>query len=146
MDDAGGVTTTKKTVYIGLGKGDEIEIIRDRGLTVLEYMQDHGYQIKAGDSVIDMEISTEYTASDVYVKVYEIQIQQDGVYRFTSEIISGNSSTSVYGYMGLYKNGAIIAEASTNLVTFEYKAIDHTCVKGDIMSIRYKSSHTAYSA
>ena len=99
LDDAGGVTTTKKTVYIGLGKGDEIEIIRDRGLTVLEYMQDHGYQIKAGDSVIDMETATEYSTSDVYIKVYEIQIQQDGVYRFTSEIISGNSSTSVYGYM-----------------------------------------------
>jgi hypothetical protein len=146
LDDGGGVTTTKKTVYIGLGKGDEIEIIRDRGLTVLEYMQDHGYQIKAGDSVMDMETSTDYTASDVYVKVYEIQIQQNGIYRFTSEINSGNTSTSVYGYMGLYKNGTFITEASTNLITFEYRAIDHTCIAWDIMSIRFKTSHTAYSA
>lgn len=92
-------------------------------------MQDHGYQIKAGDTIIDIETTTEYTALDTYNKVYEVVIQQDGTYRFTSEIISGNSSSSVYGYMALYKNGSLLSEVSTNLVTFEYKAIDHTCVK-----------------
>lgn len=146
LNDDGGVTTTKKEVYIGHGKGDEIEIIRDRGLPVLEYMQDHGYGLVAGDTIIDIETATEYTSLDTYSKVYEVKIEQDGVYRFASDLYSWNTSTSVYGYMALYKNWVYVTEVSNNLNSFEYKYIDHTCVKGDIMSLRFKTNNVSYQA
>lgn len=146
LDDTWWLTTTKKDIYVWQGKGDEVEIVRDRGRSVLEYMQDHGYSLVAGETIINIDTSYDYSSLDTHTKVYEVEIQKDGTYRFASEIRSGNSSTSVYSYMGLYKNDVYISEVNTNLDSYDYKYIDHACVKWDKMSLRHRTNNVSYQS
>lgn len=150
LDDTWWLTLTKKDIYIGEWKGAQIEIIKQRPQTYNEFMEDQGFSLQAGDKEVSIKdtgnIYTTEITYDLWVIAYEVIAPETGTFRFACDLRSGNSSSSVYAYMGLYINDVYITETNTNLDDYTLKYIDYFVQKGDNIKYRLRTSHVSYSA
>jgi hypothetical protein len=150
LDDGWELTLTKKDIYIGEWKGAQIEIVRQRPQTYNEFMADLWFSLQPGEKEISVKnTSNIYTTEityDLWVIAYEVIVPETGTYRFACDLQSWNSSSSIYGYFGLYINDVYITEVNTNLDSYTPKYIDRFVQKGDNIKYRLRSSHVSYNA
>lgn len=150
LDQTGWLTNTYSKQYVGEGKGFEIEIRRDNDMDFDELTRRWEVELVSGEveltTMETTQTSSDQESYDLTDIKYEVNIKARGTYGFRADLASGDSSSNVYWYFGIYVNDVFIAEASQQAISFSTKTHKIFVEKWDNVKFYLRTSHASEPA